>query len=291
MATKIKAKPTSRLRNKFRFVILNDETFEEKFSLTLTRVNVWLFFGIAAFTLVFLTSAAIIYTPLKYFIPGFGDYNYRGQMLQLKFKTDSLENVLYARQLWLDNVLDIATGNIDTTRPKPDNNTNIDKSTLKVPEAGDAEKGLRKQIEADENFSLSATAGSGSEAVDEVLQMHLIAPVTGYVTDRYDPVKNHYGIDIAVKAKEPVKVVQDGKVIASDYTFENGYTITVQHANNLVSVYKHNASITKRSGTHVKAGEVIGFTGNTGENSTGPHLHFELWHEGKSLNPADYILF
>lgn len=291
MATKIKAKPTNRLRNKFRFVILNDETFEEKFSLTLTRVNVWLFFGIAAFTLVFLTSAAIIYTPLKYFIPGFGDYNYRGQMLQLKFKTDSLENVLYARQLWLDNVFDIASGNIDTTRPKPDNSTNIDKTKLKVPDASDAEKGLRKQIEADENFSLSASAGSGSEAVDEVLQMHLIAPVTGYVTDRYEPVKNHYGIDIAVKAKEPVKAVQDGKVIASDYTLENGYTITVQHANNLVSVYKHNAGISKRSGTYVKAGEVIGFAGSTGENSTGPHLHFELWHEGKSLNPADYILF
>src|ERR1700722_13072940 len=99
MAIRQKTYPNKNLKNRYRFVVLNDETFEEKFSLILSRRNVWMFGGVTAFTLIFLTAAAIIYTPLKYFIPGFGDYNYRSQILQLDFKTDSLERQLYAHQV------------------------------------------------------------------------------------------------------------------------------------------------------------------------------------------------
>ncbi|MFN8300391.1 MAG: M23 family metallopeptidase [Chitinophagales bacterium] len=291
MAKKNITQRSTNLKSKFRFVILNDETFEEKFSLVLTRTNVWVFFSIVAFSLVFLTAAAIVYTPLKYFIPGFGDYNYRGDILKLQVKTDSLANELQARQLWLENLMNVAEGNIDSVRPPKQAPGNIDKSKIDLHQVADAEKELRKTVEEEENFSLSMEARKNNEAVGEVKQMHLIAPVTGYVTDKYDVAKEHFGIDIASKADEPVKAVFDGRVVSATYTLETGYVIAVQHTGNLVSLYKHNSRITKKAGDSVKGGDVIGFVGNTGENSTGPHLHFELWHDGHSLNPADYIVF
>ena len=246
--------------------------------------------GVISFTLIFLTAAAIIYTPLKYFIPGFGDYNYRGQILQLQFKTDSLQDALDARSLWLEDIANVASGNIDTTRPKA-HTGKIDKAHIKLDEVKPEDQELRKQVDDEDNYSLSYGAGQGSGAVDEVKQMHLMDPVEGYVTDEYDKQKEHYGIDIAAKQDAPVKAVLDGKVISATYTLETGYVIEVQHANNLVSMYKHNSKLLKKPGNLVKAGDVIAFVGSTGELSTGPHLHFELWHEGRSLNPKDYIVF
>lgn len=291
MAEKIKTRQNKNLRNKFRFVVLNDETFEEKFSLKLSRMNVWVFLSVLAFTVIFLTAAAIIYTPLKYFIPGFGDYNYRSQILQLQFKTDSLQTAMEGRQLWLENVIAVASGNVDSTRPSINVKADIDKSKINLNNSSAEEQDLRKEMEEEENFSLSMNANQNSGAVYEVKQMHLMDPVEGYVTDEYDAKKEHYGVDIAAKEDAPVKAVLDGKVISAAYTLETGYVMGVQHANNLVSFYKHNARLLKKAGELVRAGDVIAIVGNTGELSTGPHLHFELWHEGRSLNPKDYIAF
>ncbi len=291
MAEKIKTKQNKNLRNKFRFVVLNDVTFEEKFSLSLTRTNVWIFLSVIAFTLIFLTAAAIIYTPLKYFIPGFGDYNYRSQIIQLEFKTDSLQNELDSRALWLENLMNVANDSIAPNRPAKPQQAGNDKSQQKIDEAGQEERELREEVEDAENYSLSYGAGQNSGAVDEVKQMHLMDPVEGYVTEEYDAMKEHFGVDIAAKQDAPVKAVLDGKVIADAYTLETGYVITVQHANDLVSIYKHNSKLLKKTGAYIKAGEVIAVVGNTGELSTGPHLHFELWHKGRSLNPKDYIAF
>lgn len=292
MATRQKTSPSKNLKNRFRFVVLNDETFEEKFSLALSRRNVWMFGGVTAFTLIFLTAAAIIYTPLKYFIPGFGDYNYRSDILQLDFKTDSLEKQLTARQVWLDNLTKIATGDVDTTRPAANTgNKKIDKSQIKLNAVPIEDQQLRKEVEDEENYSLSFKGGQNNATVDEVKQMHMMKPVDGYVTDEYDANKAHYGTDIAANEDAPVKAVLDGKVISASYTLQTGYVIELQHDNNLISIYKHNASLLKKAGDAVKAGDVIAFVGSTGELSTGPHLHFELWYRGKSLNPTDYIVF
>jgi len=291
MAEKVKSKQNKDLKNKFRFVVLNDVTFEEKFALSLTRTNVWIFLSVVAFTLIFLTAAAIIYTPLKYFIPGFGDYNYRSQILQLQFKTDSLQNALDARAVWLENVANVANGTIDSTKPVAAKGSVIDKSKISLNEANPEDEQLRKEVEDADNYSLSYNANQNSGAVDEVKQMHLMDPVEGYVTEEYDVKKEHYGIDIAAKQEAPVKTVLDGKIISANYTMETGYVMVVQHANNLISIYKHNSRLLKKTGDVVKAGEVIAIVGNTGELSTGPHLHFELWNNGKSLNPRDYIVF
>jgi murein DD-endopeptidase MepM/ murein hydrolase activator NlpD len=289
MAEKIKTSQNKNLKGKFRFVVLNDETFEEKLSLSLTRNNVWVFIGVISFTLIFLTASALIYTPLKYFIPGFGDYNYRSQILQLQFKTDSLQHEMRGRQIWLENVMNVVSGNIDTTKPSALNDSKIDKSKIKLNEIKPEDEELRKQVEEEENFSLSMNANQNSGAVDEVKQMHLMKPVDGYVTEEYNVKKEHYGTDIAAKADAPVKAVLDGKIISATYTLETGYVTVIQHPNNLVSFYKHNSRLLKKTGSVVKAGDVIAIVGSSGELSTGPHLHFELWHNGKSLNPKDYI--
>ena len=285
MAETIKAKKNKKLRNRFRFVVLNDETFEEKFALTLTRTNVWVFLSTVAVTLVFLTSAAIIYTPLKYFIPGFGDYNYRSQILRLQFQADSLQTAMEGRQAWIENVMNLAAGNIDSTKPAPTVAGNIDKSNIKLTDVSDADKELRKEVETEESYALKNNSSGGGGMVEEVKQMHPVLPVEGYVTDEFNPQKEHFGIDIAVKQDAPVKSVLDGKVISATYTVADGYVIAVQHRNNLVSFYKHNSKLLH------KPGDVIAFAGNSGETSTGPHLHFELWFEGRGLNPRDYIVF
>jgi murein DD-endopeptidase MepM/ murein hydrolase activator NlpD len=291
MAEKKKTSRSGNLKNRFRFVVLNDETFEEKFSLSLHRGNVWIFLGVTAFTLIFLTAAAIVYTPLKYFIPGFGDYNYRSKILELQFKTDSLQRTLNARAEWLEVVANVANGNVDTLRPKPTAAGKVDKSKINVSEVRPAEQELRKQVDEEDNYALSYNASQDNGTVSEVKQMHLITPVQGYATEPYDVKKEHYGMDIAAKTDEPVKVVLDGKVISASYTLETGYVIEVQHRNNLISIYKHNSRLFKKPGALVKAGEVIAAVGNTGELTNGPHLHLELWYEGKSLNPKDYIVF
>ncbi|MBS1614259.1 MAG: M23 family metallopeptidase, partial [Bacteroidetes bacterium] len=156
-------------------------------------------------------------------------------------------------------------------------------------ELNDADKELRKEMEEEESFALSSSAGNAM--ADEVKLMHPIAPVDGYVTDEYNAAKEHYGIDIATQQDAPVKAVLNGKVISANYTFETGYVIAVQHSNDLVTFYKHNSKLLKKAGDTLKAGDVIAFAGNSGEHSTGPHLHFELWYQGKSLNPKDYIVF
>ena len=270
--------------------MLNDETFEEKFSLTLTRMNVWIFLSTIAVVLIMLTASAIIYTPLKYFIPGFGDYNYRSQIVALTFRTDSLENALEQRELWLDNISNVVNGRVDTARKTPVPGAKHS-DTAHISEPTDEEKQLRKDVDEEESYALSYKIDKKEGINAQLNEFHFFPPVGGYVTDEYDPKKEHYGIDIAAPADAPVKATLDGTVVSAGWNYETGYVIAIQHKDNIISIYKHNAKIFKNVGNFVKAGDVIATVGSTGELSTGPHLHFEIWHNGTSLNPKDYVIF
>lgn len=292
MADRIKTRRDNTLKNKYRFVVLNDETFEEKFSLILTRTNVWVFISTIVVVLIMLTASAIIYTPLKYFIPGFGDYNYRSQIVSLTFKTDSLEQALDQREMWLDNMSKVVNGDIDTTgRKAPPKPTSTDGKKLEVSPATEEEQQLRKDVDEDESFALSYKLDKKDGTSSQLNEFHFFAPVGGYVTDEYDAKKEHYGIDIAAPKDAPVKATLDGTIISAGWSAETGYVVAIQHKDNIISIYKHNAKIFKNVGNFVKAGDVIATVGNTGELSTGPHLHFEIWHSGQSLNPRDYVIF
>jgi murein DD-endopeptidase MepM/ murein hydrolase activator NlpD len=289
MAKKRTSKNTD-LRNKYRFVILNDETFEEKFALTLTRNNVFVFLSTVAVVLISLTAAAIIYTPLKYFIPGFGDYNCRSQILQLQFKADSLEEAFLAREQWLQNINAVIQGKIDTTIPKaPLVSSNKNEINIKQPSKAESE--LRKVVEEEESFSLSYNAASINEELEELKQMHFMLPVNGYITEDFNAADAHFALDIVTPRNEPVKAILDGTIVSAAFSLDGGYTVAIQHKDNLISFYKHLHSILKKTGTFVRAGEVIGIVGNTGELSSGPHLHLEVWKNGKPLNPKSIIPF
>jgi len=290
MADRFKLRRDSSLKNKFRFVVLNDETFEEKFSLTLTRMNVWIFVSTIAVVLIMLTASAIIYTPLKYFIPGFGDYNYRSQIVSLTFRTDSLEHALEQRSVFLDDISNVVNGRIDTSHKKPIAGS-AKSDTAHISQPTDEEKQLRKEVDEEESYALSYKMDKKDGERAQLNEFHFFAPVGGYITDEYEPQKEHYGIDIAAPTDAPVKATLDGTVISAGWSAETGYVVTIQHKDNIISIYKHNAKIFKNVGNFVKAGDVIATVGNTGDLSTGPHLHFEIWHGGVSLNPREYVIF
>ncbi|RZS95027.1 M23 family metallopeptidase [Cecembia calidifontis] len=122
-------------------------------------------------------------------------------------------------------------------------------------------------------------------------ETYFFPPLKGVVTSIFDPTKDHFGIDVVAKENEPVKSIADGTVIFTSWTLGTGYVVAVQHTNELISIYKHNSVILKNIGDVVKGGEIISIIGNTGELTTGPHLHFEMWYKGSPLNPQDFISF
>ena len=148
---------------------------------------------------------------------------------------------------------------------------------------------LREEVEEQQKFSLSLF--DLSEKPKNLSDLYFYAPVKGMITSRFDAGIKHYGIDLVPTDNLWVNAALDGTVLFADYTAETGYVIQILHSNELVSIYKHNQELLKKAGDIVRAGEVIAIAGNSGEMTTGPHLHFELWYKGKPINPEDYIIF
>ncbi len=286
-----------RLTNKYRLVILNDESFEEVSSFRLSRFNVYLFLSTIFVFLVLLISSVLIFTPLKEYIPGYTGSDYRSEIVSLQMRADSLENESQANDLYINNLLQIVNGNtpvvkidtpvIDVGAPKKLYDT------INLKTVSDKEKELRKQMESESSYSLglNLSLNPNMSQNTSLKSFYFFPPLKGYVTDEFDPKKDHFGVDIVAPENEPIKAVMDGVVLFSAWTSETGYVIALQHRNNLISLYKHNSVLLKKEGSYVRAGDVIAIIGNTGEHSTGPHLHFELWYNGIPMNPRDYIVF
>lgn len=272
---------------KYRFVILNSDTFEERLSFKLSRLNV---FVLSSFALVFLiggTTLLISLTPLREYIPGYTSTNMRRQVVELNNLSDSLLSAIESRDRYLQNIKLIVDGKT------PAEVDNINTSTTQnlediVFETVSEDSVLRKQIEEEERFSLFASANNKRQSVENVL---FFTPIKGIVTQSFNPKNQHLGVDIVAKENEAIKAVLDGTVALSSWTSETGYVIAVLHDNNLFSVYKHSSVLLKKEGAKVSAGEAIAIIGNSGEFSTGPHLHFELWHNNKPIDPEQYIVF
>ncbi len=291
MAKNVKKKRNffHKLHDKYRLVIMNDETFEEKLSFRLTRFNVFIFFGTLSIFLVIATTYLIAFTPLREYIPGYADFNTRKILRELMLKTDSLEVELRQKDLYFQNIRNIVEGrDVDefyTDTVMSQEHFEIDELTRSREDSI-----LRAEMEA---------MGSYNEWVTEevtptpttMTQSFFFPPVQGIITSYFDPSANHYGVDIVADKNEAIKATLDGTVIFSHWTLETGYNIGLQHGNNLVSVYKHNSVLLKKEGDFVRAGEVIAIIGDSGLYSTGTHLHFELWHNGVPVNPLDYIVF
>jgi murein DD-endopeptidase MepM/ murein hydrolase activator NlpD len=277
----------SKLKSKYRLSIYNDQSFEEVWVMRLSRLNVIAVVGGLAILLVTVVTVLIAFTPIREFIPGYPDGTTRRYIVQNALKTDSLERELQQWKIYLGNLHTILRGE------SPDNLENLPDTSVRYREIvfsrSVEDSLLRLQIESEELYNLSvADARRGG---DQLTRLHFFPPVKGVVTNSFNVQQGHLGIDVVAPPNEVIVAISDGTVTLSSWTLETGYVIQLQHSNNLLSVYKHNSKLLKRSGTQVKAGEAIAIIGNSGELTTGPHLHFELWHNGTPINPEQYIVF
>ena len=272
-----------RWRNKFRFVILNDDTFEEILTLRLSPLNIFTFSVLSIATTIALTTTLIAFTPLKELIPGYASSKLRREAIDLALKTDSLELALEYNQNYLNSIKRILQGEvIDTVLQELQNDTSVGNDPIVLSEPSAQDSAFREWVEEENAFTLS-------NRVPNLDIPQLFSPLEGVVTSSFDKSTGHYAVDIAAAKNTPIKSCYEGTVVFADWTSETGHIIIIQHENNLLSAYKHNSALLKEVGEFVRSGEAIAIIGNSGENSTGPHLHFELWFEGAAINPEDFI--
>ena len=242
--------------------------------------------GILSLTLIGLTILLIAFTPLREYIPGYSSSALKKQAVELNFKTDSLQQVITYNDQYYASIKKVLKGEVSTVAFNRDS---IIESAKKDPSeidlsASKADSVLRAKVAKEDKYNLFETARSKTNFV-------LFPPVNGEISEQYSIENKHYAVDIVVPKDTPVKATADGTVIFAEWTAETGFVILIEHSQGLLSVYKHNATLTKIQGDLVKAGEVIATSGNTGNLTTGPHLHFELWSNGYAVNPTNFIEF
>lgn len=283
---KEKVKRWERLRYKYKLSVVNETSYEEVLKFRLSRLHVLMVLSVLAVLLVSLTILLIAFTDLREFIPGYPDRNMRKMMAQNAIRVDSLTDEVMKRDRYL-NAIQLVLNGADSSYLQMARNGRLKAGYDTVHfELSEQESAFRAEIEEQERFNL----GLGIKEQNKDYY-HFFTPIEGVVTQVFDEKKRHYGTDIVAKANAKVAAVLDGVVVFTGWTVKTGYVIQVQHANNLLSIYKHNSILLKQHGDYVRAGEVVAVVGNTGEESSGPHLHFELWRAGNPLNPEDFIRF
>lgn len=288
MAKKLKKRKEikRKLLHKYRLVILNESTFEEKISFKLSRLNVFVMGSLCIVALIGLTILLIAFTPLREYIPGYSSTKLKKQATDLTYKTDSLVRVLDNTNRYLENIRLVLKGDIENNEINRDSlkkQFKLDASTINLtPIRQDSL--LRAEVALEDKYNLFERPGNKAD-------LTLFPPISGTLSQKYDTEKRHYAVDVVAPRETPVKAASDGVVIFAEWTTETGYVIILEHKEGLLSVYKHNGSLNKGQGDIVRAGEVIASVGNTGELTTGPHLHFELWDNGTPINPLDFIDF
>ncbi|MGJ8744327.1 M23 family metallopeptidase [Polaribacter sp.] len=282
---KKKGRLKQKLTDKYRLVVLNENTFEERFSLKLSRLNVFVLGGIFSILLIVATIVLIAFTPIKEYIPGYSSTALKIKATKLTFQTDSLKTKLAVLENYTKALKPVLTGeiegeSIDSIQGEVRQRI-IDESKLN---ASKEDSLYREEVESKDRFPIRNNTASNVEIV-------FFAPLSGSISQEFNPNTKHFALDIVAKSGTPVKAIADGTVIYSGWNTETGYVILLKHSNDYISVYKHNGNLLKKQGDFVKSGEVIASVGSTGELTTGPHLHFELWSGGYAVNPTNLIDF
>ncbi len=283
---KKKSKFRQRITNKFRLVVLNEDTFEERLSFKLTILNIFVLSGVFSIVLIALTTVLIAYTPIREYIPGYASTQLKKDASRLLYETDSIKNRLQLIENYTKILIPILSGDdpiteIDFDSLKKVSISSIDEKKL---DASKTDSLFREKIESKDRFPLFDKA-------ENKIDMVFFAPLKGNVTQDFDITDKHFAMDIVAATGTPVKAVENGRVIFSEWTAETGYVLIIEHGTGFISVYKHNGTLLKQQGDFVKSGEAIATVGSTGELTTGPHLHFELWYNGYPVNPLNYIDF
>ncbi len=287
-----------KINNKYRLIFLNEQTFEERFSLRLSRLNV---IALIVFFVILISSATfllIAHTSIKEIIPGYTEISYQQDMYALLQKADSLELDMRRKDAYMKNILLILSDSVDLEEIYAVD-TVISTSSSDIQEYAHIEitrskedSLLRSEYEKETRYNLNFK--QSDKLYDDITGASgflFYPPVQGTMTSEFNPILKHYGIDIATGDNEPVLATLDGTVLMSNWTTETGYVIAIQHRHDLISVYKHNAVLLKKQGDYVAAGEAIAIVGESGEISTGPHLHFEVWYRGNPMNPSKFLSY
>ncbi len=295
---------SERLRDHYRLVLIDDDTYSEVGSWRLTPLNAYTFFSSIIVCTAILVTLLIMYTPLKRYIPGYGDLARTREIAELKTRVRAMEKEIKANQAYYENFRRIMNGEVvqlSKEEAEARDSDFVDLSSLKADVARIPEdEQLRAAVANETVLAPRRNRQNGSATVvneqyipeTPLERTFFMPPLSGSeVTSPFNPEKDHLGIDISGVKNSAVRATHDGVVISAGFTVETGYSIAIQHKDNIVTIYKHNSVLLKKAGASVKQGEAIAIIGNTGEQSTGPHLHFELWYRGRPVNPADYINF
>ena len=268
----------------YRLVIQEEKTYKEKFKLKLSRTNVFLTGTFISLIIVSITTSIIFFTPVREYIPGYDTTKMRIQAINNLERLDSLINQLSINENYLEAVFQTINGedykNIYTNESQ---RISVDLSELDMSLRVE-DSILRKVVEREDKFNVI-------ESETQTLNLEMSPPVRGIIIESFDVSIKHYGVDIVLKEQTPIKAVADGIVLLSEWTIDSGHTVIVYHKDQLTSVYKHNYLSKVKTGDYVKQGQVVALSGNTGELTSGPHLHFELWDSNGPINPEDFIIF
>ena len=283
---KQKKNSINKLTRSYKVVVSSEDTFEERLSFSTNKFNVFLVLSLYSIILIAFTISVVFFTQIREMVPGYSSSDLLTQAIYLTKKTDSLENELELNNTFyksIENVLSGKTKQIiyKDTLALSNEKDNIDFQAV-LTNAEDSI--LRKYVEEEDKFNLTK-----NELVIE--NKMFVSPVKGQITQKFDPLNNHFALDILVDIGTPVKSILEGKVIFSEWSVDTGHVLIIDHGDDIISVYKHNSKVLKTQNNFVKAGEVIAYSGNQGTLSTGPHLHFELWKNGTPINPEPLFNF
>jgi len=274
----------SKLLTKYRLVLLNDSTYEEKTSFKISRLNVFSALFALMFIIVLITSGILFFTPIREYIPGYSSTSLQKQANLLSYKTDSLRQIVFLNDQYINSLKKVLTGDLETIEYKPDSVVYKDAMDIQIIEKSKEDSILRQLVDSEDKYNLAN--------INKDKDFYLLtSPISGAVSQNYSIADDHLAIDISVDIGTPVKAVSNGRVILSEWTTQTGYVLIIDHGNDLISVYKHNSKLLKPQGEIVKQGEIIALSGNSGVLTSGPHLHFELWSEGFSIDPNTLINF
>jgi murein DD-endopeptidase MepM/ murein hydrolase activator NlpD len=277
------------LTTRYQLIIRNEENFAEKTSLAFTYSKIILF-SVILFVAILLISLFMVKTILaRWFDPRHAQMQANRKLYELALKVDSLATEVDRKDQFIANFQRVLSGDtanfVDPAQALKGEPQQVTKVNNLNPNPVDSV--FRSDFEKSDLSLITYT----NVKYQDLQETFFFTPITGFISDHYDVKKGHYGIDVVAKTNEPVKSIADGMVILASWTQDAGYVITVQHRGNLISVYKHNAELLKKVGTFVNAGDIIAIVGNSGEMTDGPHLHFELWYNGNSLNPEEFVTF
>lgn len=283
---------TNRLTTRYLLIVRNEEDFAEKTTFTFTYAKLILF--IVSFSiLLFIGSLFLVSTLLEqWFDPRYAQAESNRKLIELSMMVDSLEQQVEKKQAFITSFQRIVRGDSITDNESyyiaNAGDRAVEKESMEGVDISEVDSQFRQEFEEDGVELLTVNSGSTSSQLDELF---FFTPLTGIISSGYNPKIGHNGVDIVSRKNEPIKSVADGTVILASWTQDAGYVITVQHKSNVISVYKHNSSLLKKPGDFVNAGDVIAIIGNTGELTSGPHLHFELWYNGNPVDPEEFVSF